>query len=520
MPLITKWAEEALRESEKKYRALIETTGTGYTILDESEKVIDANEEYVRQTGHQKLEEILGRYVHEWVADYDKGKNAQALKRCFDQGFVRNFEVDLVDKTGRITPIEVNATVIQTEEGRTIVVLCRDISRRRQIQEEILKGMKLESLGTFTDGIAHDFNNLLSVILGNISLAEDDIKPEIGTSEFLKEAKEASIRAKELTARLITFSKGGEPVKKVASIGELVKNSVNSTLSGSDINCEFSIPDDLSHVEIDQGQMKQVIHNIVINAQEAMTGKETIKIYCENVTVGEKDALTLKNGKYVKISIKDQGIGIPEESLMKIFDPYFSTKERGAEKGMGLGLSICHSIVENHDGLITAESKPGEGTTLYVYLPASDKEIEEMEPARKPLPERPVIGRGKVLLMDDEKMIRKFAIQVLSRLGYDAEVSKDGSEAIKLYKKAMESGEPFDVVILDLTNQFGMGGKEAIQKFIEIDPDVKAIVSTGYSDDSAVANYREYGFCGALAKPYTIVELSKTLHDLILGEQK
>ncbi len=304
----------------------------------------------------------------------------------------------------------------------------------------------------------------------------------------------------------------------MTSIGDLVKDSVSSLLSGSDINCEFSIADDLSLVEIDQGQMKHAIHTIVSNAREAMTGKGSIKVYCENVTIGEKDALTLEGGKHVRISIKDQGAGIPEEDLSKIFDPYFSTKEMGVDKGIGLGLSICHSIVGKHGGLLTVESEPGMGTTLFIYLPASEKEITEPEPVKKPKAERPVTGGGKILVMDDEEMIRPMASQVLSLFGYDAEVSKDGVEAIEMYKRAKESGEPFDAVILDLTIEFGMGGTEAIRKLIEIDPDVKAIVSTGYSNDPVVAKFRKYGFRGALTKPYTIDELRKALHKVVSGE--
>ena len=419
-------------------------------------------------------------------------------------------------KDGTDFPVEIAVNFIKFGDREYNCAFARDITERKKMEEVILKAKKLESLGTLAGGIAHDFNNLLSVIMVNISLALEDIEHEVGTASFLKEAEKASMRAKNLTARLITFSKGGEPVKKVTSIGELVKDSVSSSLSGSDINYEFFIPDDISLVEMDAVQMNQAIHNIVINAVEAMAGEGTIKIYCENVTINEKNSLPLKIGEYVTISLKDQGDGISEKNLPKIFDPYFSTRESGTQKGMGLGLSVCHSIVEKHDGLITVESELGKGTTIFIYLPASDKEIPKMEPLKMPVTERLITGRGKVLLMDDEKMIRDFAIRVLNRLGYDAEVSKDGSEAIELYKKAKESGEPFDAVILDLTNQFGMGGKEAITKLLDIDPDVKGIVSTGYSYAPVVNNYKEHGFCCALIKPYTAIELSKMLHDLIL----
>ena len=383
---------------------------------------------------------------------------------------------------------------------------------KHKMEAQLRRTQKMEALGTLAGGIAHDFNNLLSVILANISLAEDDIKPEVGRSEFLEVAAKATMRAKDLTSRLVTFSEGGEPVKKVTSIGELVKDSVTSTVGGSGIDCEFSIPDDLSLVEIDPGQMKHVIHNITNNAREAMTGEGRITIYCENVTIGEQDALILNDGEYVKISIKDQGTGISKESLQKVFDPYFSTKEMGTHKGMGLGLSACYSIVKKHGGLITVESAVGIGTTTHIYLPAAGVESEKIGEKHDLAECQSTIRR--ILVMDDEEMMRTTASKILTRLGYEAEVSIDGAEAIELYKKARESGEPFDAVILDLTNQFGMGGKETIRKLLEIDPDVKSIVSTGYSNDSVVANFREYGFRGALTKPYTINELSNAINEL------
>ncbi len=294
------------------------------------------------------------------------------------------------------------------------------------------------------------------------------------------------------------------------------------------------IPDNLAPVEFDAAHMKQVIQNIIINANESMNGKGTIKVYGQNFTILEKDNLPVRNGKYVKISITDPGVGIPEKNLTKIFDPYFSTKEMGTQKGMGLGLSICNSIVEKHGGLITVESESGTGTTFHIYLPSISAKSKEPG-AKRDLAEyqstptnrdfrsaSTIINHQssiqRVLLMDDEKMIRDFSIIVLKRLGYEAEVSIDGAEAIELYKKAKESGEPFDVVILDLTNQFGMGGKEAIQELIEIDPDVKGIVSTGYSNDPVITNFKKYGFCGTLTKPYTLNELSKILSDVMSGE--
>jgi len=513
-----KKATFALKESQQRYREFVEGTDDLITRVDAEGRFIYVNHVAEKILGISR-KKCIGMSAFDFIHPDDRERTqtefAGWIRNRLRSITIENRQVN--QTTGEVYEMMWSSNLHYDERGNLTGIngIARDLTERKKLEEAILKSQKLESLGILAGGIAHDFNNLLSVIMVNLSLVEGDIKPETGTLKFLKEAEKASLRARNLAARLITFSKGGEPVKKAIPIWKLVKDSVISSLSGTDINCEFSIPDDLSIVKTDETQMKQAIHNIVVNAQEAIAGKGVIKVDGENVTVVEKDSLPLKDGKYVKISISDQGAGIPEENLEKIFDPYFSTKEMGTEKGMGLGLSICNSIVEKHDGLITVESKLGTGTTFIINLPASDKEIAELEPIKKPVPEKPVIGRGKVLLMDDEKMIRDFAILVLNRLGYDAEVSKDGTEAIQLYKKAKESGEPFDAVILDLTNQFGMGGKEAIQKLIEIDPHVKGIVSTGYSDDVVVTDFKKYGFCGTLIKPYSIDELKNALNKVV-----
>ena len=393
----------------------------------------------------------------------------------------------------------------------------------RQIEKELLKAKKLESLGTLAGGIAHDFNNMMTVVLGNISLAKTETKPKSTAFELLAEAEKAALRTNDLTDMLITFSKGGDPVKKTVHIGRFLNDSVTSASNEYGIDCEFSIAADIRPVEIDESHAKQVIWNIVANSVEAMAGQGMIEVCCENTDIGEKDDLTLKHGKYVKISIKDQGPGIPDENIPKIFDPYFSTKKMGIRKGMGLGLAVCHSVIEKHDGLITVESELGIGTTFIIYLPASTAKPEDLRPKHNHVDAQSTIGNQlptikKVLLMDDEEMIRHVAGLMLSRLGHDAEFAKDGVEAIELYKKAKESGKPFDAVILDLTNEFGMGGKETIVKLLEVDPDVKAIISSGYSIDPVITNFRQYGFSGSLAKPYTGKELSHILDEVLKRE--
>ena len=388
-----------------------------------------------------------------------------------------------------------------------------------KLQEEILNARRLESLGILSGGIAHDFNNLLHVIIGYISLTNEDLNIEGKTSENLREAEKACIRAKEVATRLITFSQGGNPVKELTNISDVIKDAIISEFRGDATKSEISIPDDIRPAYIDAVQIKQVVHNIAVNAREAMQNKGLLKIYCRNIDFIKEGHLTLSQGNYIKISFEDQGCGISKEHLKKIFDPYFSTKDRGVNKGQGLGLAICHSIISKHKGLITAESEPGKGSIFSVYLPAAVliKEPGFQESGESSVTQKPVKQpvTGKILVMDDEEMIRSFMTQILNRLGYDVETCTDGKEAIEIYKKAMESKKPFDVVILDLTNQYGMGGQESMRRLLEIDHDAKGIVSTGYSNDPVVSNFRLYGFSGFLTKPATKDQLTQVINAVI-----
>ncbi len=327
----------------------------------------------------------------------------------------------------------------------------------------------------------------------------------------LESAEKIIDRATNLTHQLLTFSKGGAPVKKIASIIHIIKESTEFALKGSNIKCEYNTADNLSNVEVDEGQMNQVIHNLMLNAVQSMPEGGMIKVFTENSQVNSGNRLLLEEGKYVKIAIQDWGIGIAEDQLKNIFDPYFTTKETGR----GLGLSVVYSIVKNHDGHISAESELGVGTTFTIYLPATDKKTEKEETVEDTF----ISGEGKVLIMDDEEIIRESAEQLLTHKGYKVECAKDGEEAIELYKKVMETSQPFDAVILDLTVRGGMGGKEAIRKLLEIDPNVKAIVASGYSNDPVLANFEAYGFSGVFAKQDKAEELGKVLHKVIKGQQ-
>ena len=509
-----KQAEAALRESEEKYRGLIETTSTGYVILDTEGKVLDANPEYLRLTGHNELKEILGRSVIAWTAEQDRGKNAAAIKQCLKTGLVKHLELDYAGGDGRSIAVEVNATAIMTSEGIKLIALVRDISDRKRVEDErakleaqLVQAQKMEAIGTLAGGIAHDFNNILTAILGNIGLGMLDQNMGDQGRQRLAAAEKACQQAQSLARQLLTFAKGGAPIKELVSLENLVAEAASLPCRGSHVRCEHAFDKDLRAIAGDPGQIQQVFQNLIINAIQAMPQGGTVEITGENIKVGNHDRLPLEAGNYVKVSIKDKGIGIPEKYLQKIFDPYFTTKQQGS----GLGLATAYSIVNNHHGHISAESKLEEGSTFHVYLPASDQKIVQQPQETTEL----LFGKGKILVMDDEAMVREVLGMMLLTLGYEANFAKDGVEAIELFSQAQGSADSFAAVILDLTVPGCMGGKEAMERLLQIDPQVKGIVSSGYFDDPIMADFQKCGFAGVIAKPYRVAELGKVLNKVL-----
>jgi nitrogen-specific signal transduction histidine kinase/CheY-like chemotaxis protein len=387
--------------------------------------------------------------------------------------------------------------------------LVENVTERVRMEKELLKVKKLESIGILAGGIAHDFNNILAAILGNINLAlfDQDLKDK--TKKLLSEAERASLRAKDLTQQLLTFARGGDPVKEASSLENVIKDSANFVLHGDKVACRYDIPEGLWLVDIDKGQMSQVIQNIVLNASHAMPEGGIVAVTCENVTSGDySDFPLLPKGRFVKICIQDKGVGMPANVVDKIFDPYFSTKHGGS----GLGLAITNSIINKHKGHISVESSPGVGATFTLYLPASE---QEKAPSQKSEVYKKASSQAKILLMDDEQMVRAVAKEMLMKLGHEVELSENGKEAIKLYMEAINTNNKFDIVIMDLTIPGGMDGKEAVQEILNLDPDAKVIVSSGYSNDPVMANFKDYGFCSAIVKPYRLQELSKVINQLI-----
>ncbi|MEA3415955.1 MAG: response regulator [Thermodesulfobacteriota bacterium] len=510
--------ERKLRESQQWLVTTLKSIGDAVIATDANGFISFMNPVAEALTGWNQ-EDAAGKPLKKVfnIINEKTGKQAEdPATRVLREGIVVGLanHTMLITRDGTKHPIDDSGAPIKDDKGniKGVVLVFRDITEKRNMEEALLKADALESLGILAGGIAHDFNNILTAIMGNITLAKMYAKPEDKIFERLKEAENASLRAKDLTQQLLTFSRGGAPIKKTAFISKLLEDTTLFALTGSNVRCEFSIPSDLWPVEADEGQISQVINNLIINADHAMPGGGIIKVSAENTAVDVKQGLPLKEGNYIKISIEDQGVGIPEEHLQKIFDPYFTSKQ----KGSGLGLATAYSIVKKHDGYVQVESELGKGTTFNIYLPASSKEILiEKEPG-----ERIHTGKGKILVMDDQEVIREVAGEMIEVLGYEVEFAKDGAEAIELHKKAKKSAQPFDAIIMDLTIPGGMGGKETIQKLIEIDPETKAIVSSGYSNDPIMADYRKYGFCGVIAKPYKIKELGEILYKVITDKSK
>ena len=507
-------AEHTLATEKERLSVTLRSIGDGVITTDLAGRVVFLNKMAEMITGWTE-QEAAGQPLEKVFHIIDE-KNGQPLESPVDKvirsGRIVELSSDivLIAKDGRMRSIADSGAPIRDRESRIVgaVLVFRDISEKARLESEMQKMRKLESVGLLAGGIAHDFNNLLVGIVGNLSLAREFVKPDDKTHPLLLGAEKAALRATELTRQLLTFSKGGEPVRETDSIVEIIRESASFVLHGGNVACTFAMPEDLWLVDVDRGQMSQVIQNIIINARQSMPDGGSIRISGENIAdFVLPTAKGAAPGKYVKISIQDSGIGIPGKYLDRIFDPYFSTKK----EGNGLGLTISHSIISKHDGHIAVQSQQGEGTTFIIHLPASEKGLR----GRKATKGRALAGKAKVLVMDDEEAVLQVIQSMLSHFGHEVVTAKNGEEAVTLYEKHRNASAPFDLVLMDLTVPGGMGGREAVAKILAIDPQAKVVVSSGYSNDPVMGNHKDYGFCAAIVKPYQLSKLVETINPFL-----
>jgi PAS domain S-box-containing protein len=492
-------ARAALLESARTMTNILEKTTDGFFAVDSEWKLTYVNAAAEAIFG-RKRGELIGGVLWERFPELVGSVFQENYEKAMAEKVAIEFEAS--DSSGK-TWYDVHAY----RNNGGVSVFFRDISERKKSETERLTTSKLESLGTLAGGIAHDLNNILTVISGNIGLAQIEAPVDSGSLlGFLSKAGQAAQHAAHLSSQLLTFSKGGAPLKKVVSIGELLEHAAEFSLYGSNLRADFDIAVDLWKAEVDAGQIEQVVNALMLNAREAMPHGGTVRVRARNVVFHENTGAPLPGGRYVKVTISDRGPGILEELRTKIFDPYFTTKPMGT----GLGLAISYSVVRKHGGLLVLENSSTEGAVFAFYLRASEgaaKAGPEPRAASRPFH----YNHQRILVMDDEEAIRELTSQLLSTLGYEVTAVPDGLEAVRLYERALRKGEHFQAVILDATVRGGMGGVATIERLRSMDPKVNAIICSGYSDEAALSEFLAYGFRGALPKPFTRSELADAL---------
>jgi len=500
--------EEAILAEKERLSVTLRSIGDGVITTDINSNIVLMNKVAEDLTGW-KQEEAQGKKldtVFTVVHEKTRKPLKNPVKKVLTTGSIIEMEsqIVLISRDGTERRIDDSGAPIKDKDGQTIgvVLVFRDTTEKQKLMEIAQNTQKLESLGILAGGIAHDFNNLMGGIFGYIDMAKEAAEDERVIS-YLTQALNTIDRARALTRQLLTFAKGGAPIPKTDSLFPFIEETVKFALSGANVSPRFNIPEDLWLCSFNKNQIGQVIDNLVINAQQAMPVGGTIEVSACNVTLADKEHPVLNRGKYVKISIKDTGIGIPQELLSRIFDPFFTTKTRGH----GLGLATCFSIVSRHEGSISVESEPGKGTTFHIYLPASDKEA----PMKTAEPDAVHHGSGIFLVMDDEEVMRDILTVMLGNFGYTVHCTQDGKEAVSYFLEQTTQGKQIKGMIFDLTVPGGMGGKEAIEEIRNSNTDIPAFVSSGYADDPVMTSPSEYGFTASICKPYNKKELSKML---------
>ncbi|MBM2837979.1 MAG: hypothetical protein HW415_604 [Deltaproteobacteria bacterium] len=498
-----KRAELSLEESRDKYLDLYDFAPVGYFTINHAGRISEVNLTGAKLLGGERKQLIDKGFAH-FVAPDNLSLWEQHQMSVLKSEGKQGCELTLRREDYRTFYARLESIRLEDSSGTPLIrTVVSDITELKKAEDALRNAQRLESLNVLAGGIAHDFNNLLNGIYGYIFLAKEESKA-VPAAGFLEKALNTLNRARGLTNQLITFAKGGDPLPKTGALFPFIKDTALFSLSGSAVSCRFNIPDNLWLCNFDEGQISQVISNLVINAKEAMPMGGSIEISARNAIIGAGEHAALPQGNYVKVSIKDSGVGMPEKTLSRIFDPFFSTKE----KGSGLGLALSYSIVKRHGGFLGVESEPGKGSTFHIYLPAS----KNVNAAAAPLSGSTHKGAGRILLMDDEDFIRESLGHILESMGYSVMGTKDGQEALNILAEEEESGRSFVAVILDLTVKGGMGGREAIAEIRKLNPGIPVFVSSGYSEDPVISRPNEYGFTDSICKPFNKSELAEMLN--------
>ncbi len=485
-------SQRLLRDSEERFKMLNEASFGGVFIHVDG-LIFDCNQRLCEMTGF-RYEELVGFDGLKLIAPDWRELVKKHIKINYDQ----RYEVVGVRNNGSVYPLAIRGKEVAYRGHAARLVEFRDISERKRVEAELQKLEKLESVGMLAGGIAHDFNNILTSLYGNITLARMKLAVDHPGLPYLEAAEQSMQRASFLTSQLLTFAKGGAPVKKSLSLAGLVEDVINFNLAGSNVRAMIKLADKLWSVRADHGQIQHVFASLTTNARQAMPDGGHLHVSLENTALADNAIHGLDAGNYLRITVTDEGVGIAPEHLDRIFEPYFTTKESGS----GLGLATTYSIIDKHNGHISVISRPGKGTTFTLYLPAcalADTPAEQPETAAAPTDQL-----SRVLVMDDEEMIRNLLRDILGESGFAVETAAEGRQAIELYRQAMDGGKPFAVVILDLTVPGGMGGQDTAEGILQIDPGARIIVSSGYADDPVMANFADYGFKGVAPKPYRL----------------
>ncbi len=478
-------------------------------INEAAERILDYSLSDYLSDNFVQAKVITKNHLKNWIQTLGKTGGAKDV--------LKNIVMECYSREGRTVIMEFTVIAVRGADGGIVYFEClgRDVTVRRFMEAELARAQKLESIGLLAGGIAHDFNNILTAIFGSLALAKMDTIPDSPVFTRLSSAEDHCMKAKALTRKLLTYSRGGSPQRKTASIANVIRDAVSFALSGKNVACHFELPEGLWAAQIDEGQMHQVVHSLVSNACEAMPQGGSIEVSAENASLTKDQIPSLPGGHYVKWHVRDHGVGISQEHMKKIFDPYFTTKQMGSVKGMGLGLAICYSIVKSHEGIITVESAPGVGTTFTVYIPVSNGEKTDAKPAV--VKDAPTAHRPKILLIDDEQILLDVTGSMLKHLGYDVTTAKSHLDAMCDFNRAKQADHPFSLVIMDLTMRGDEGGEIAIHRWKNAYPEVKAVISSGYMNDPVIEEYWKYGFVGAMVKPYSLIELKNALEKILAG---